>query len=59
MKRNVLYTILLFFMSVSASALRAQDLRGVVRELCRYPEIERIDLVEIDEEVIETSKKFL
>ena len=32
---------------------------GVVRELCRYPEIERIDLVEIDEEVIETSKKFL
>ena len=32
---------------------------GVVRELCRYPEIERIDLVEIDGEVIETSKKFL
>ncbi len=32
---------------------------GVVRELCRYPEIERIDLVEIDEEVIEASKEYL
>lgn len=32
---------------------------GVIRELTRYPEIERIDLVEIDEEVIETSKEYL
>ena len=32
---------------------------GVVRELCRYPEIQRIDLVEIDEEVIEASKRYL
>ena len=32
---------------------------GVVRELCRYPEIERIDLVEIDGQVIEVSKKYL
>ncbi|WP_300722182.1 TonB-dependent receptor [uncultured Alistipes sp.] len=37
MKRNVLYTILLFFMSVSASALRAQDLRGVVRDADNRP----------------------
>ncbi len=32
---------------------------GVIRELTRYPEIERIDLVEIDEEVIEASKEYL
>ena len=32
---------------------------GGVRELCRYPEIERIDLVEIDEEVIAASKQYL
>lgn len=32
---------------------------GVVRELCRYPEIGRIDLVEIDEEVIAASKQYL
>ncbi len=32
---------------------------GVVRELVRYPEVERIDLVEIDEMVVEISKKYL
>lgn len=32
---------------------------GVVRELTRYAEIERIDLVEIDEQVIEVSKQYL
>ena len=32
---------------------------GVVRELTRYPEIERIDLVEIDEAVIRASKEYL
>lgn len=32
---------------------------GVIRELTRYSEIERIDLVEIDEEVIEASKEYL
>ncbi len=32
---------------------------GTLRELCRYPSIERIDMVEIDEEVIEVSKEFL
>lgn len=32
---------------------------GVIRELTRYPEIERIDLVEIDKEVIEASKEYL
>lgn len=32
---------------------------GVIRELTRYPEIERIDLVEIDGEVIEASKEYL
>lgn len=32
---------------------------GVIRELTRYPEIEHIDLVEIDEEVIGVSREFL
>lgn len=32
---------------------------GVVRELTRYPEIEHIDLVEIDELVIEVCRKYL
>ena len=32
---------------------------GVVRELVRYPEVERIDLVEIDQMVVEISKKYL
>ena len=32
---------------------------GVVRELAKYPEIERIDLAEIDGDVIEASKKYL
>ncbi|MFI3114836.1 MAG: polyamine aminopropyltransferase [Clostridia bacterium] len=32
---------------------------GTVRELCKYDKIERIDLVEIDKEVIEYSKEFL
>lgn len=32
---------------------------GALRELIRYPEIEHIDLVEIDEEVIRVSKEFL
>lgn len=32
---------------------------GVVRELTRYPEIEHIDLVEIDELVVEVCKKYL
>lgn len=32
---------------------------GVIRELTRYPEIEHIDMVEIDEEVVEVSKKYL
>ena len=32
---------------------------GAVRELTRYPEIERIDLAEIDEQVIEVSKEYL
>ncbi len=31
---------------------------GIVREFVKHPEIERIDLVEIDERVIEVSKKF-
>ncbi len=30
---------------------------GVIRELTRYPEIEHIDMVEIDEEVVEVSKE--
>lgn len=32
---------------------------GVVRELCRYKNVEHIDLVEIDEMVVEVSKKYL
>lgn len=32
---------------------------GAVRELVRYPEIEHIDLVEIDEEVIQVCREFL
>ena len=32
---------------------------GAVRELCRYPEIEQIDMVEIDERVVEVSRRFL
>ncbi len=32
---------------------------GCVRELCRYPNIERIDLVEIDQRVIELCESFL
>lgn len=32
---------------------------GAVRELCRYPSIEHIDMVEIDEAVVRISKKYL
>jgi spermidine synthase len=32
---------------------------GAIRELTRYPDIERIDLVEIDEMVVEVCKKYL
>ena len=32
---------------------------GVVRELTKYPEIEQIDLVEIDEQVIHVCREFL
>ena len=32
---------------------------GCVRELCRYPHIEHIDLVEIDERVVAVCKEFL
>lgn len=32
---------------------------GVIRELTRYPSVESIDLVEIDELVVEVSKKYL
>lgn len=32
---------------------------GAIRELTRYPEIEHIDLVEIDEQVVQVSKEFL
>ena len=32
---------------------------GAVRELCRYKAIERIDLVEIDERVVEVCREFL
>lgn len=32
---------------------------GVVRELCRYPEVKHIDLVEIDEMVVEVCRRFL
>jgi spermidine synthase len=31
---------------------------GIVREFVKHPDIERIDLVEIDERVIEVSKKY-
>lgn len=31
---------------------------GIVREFVKHPDIERVDLVEIDERVIEVSKKF-
>ncbi|MFT3951994.1 MAG: polyamine aminopropyltransferase [Oscillospiraceae bacterium] len=32
---------------------------GTVRELCRYPSVECVDLVEIDDKVIEICKEFL
>jgi len=32
---------------------------GTVRELCRYPTIEHIDMVEIDEMVVQLSKEYL
>jgi len=32
---------------------------GVVRELVKYPSVERIDLVEIDRQVVEVCKKYL
>lgn len=32
---------------------------GVIRELVRYPEIERIDMVEIDAQVVEVCRKYL
>ena len=32
---------------------------GVIRELCRYPSIQHIDMVEIDEMVVAVSKKYL
>ena len=32
---------------------------GTVRELCRYPSIQKIDMVEIDERVVRLSQKFL
>lgn len=32
---------------------------GVIRELCRYPDIEKIDMVEIDKMVVEVSKIYL
>ena len=32
---------------------------GVVRELCKYPHIERIDMVEIDEQVVTVCKAYL
>ena len=32
---------------------------GVVRELVQYPEIEHIDMVEIDEMVVEVCKKYI
>ena len=32
---------------------------GVIRELCRYETIETIDMIEIDELVVEVSKKYL
>lgn len=32
---------------------------GVIRELCRYPEVEQIDMVEIDPLVVEVSRNYL
>ncbi len=32
---------------------------GVIRELCAYPDIENIDMVEIDERVVEVCKEYL
>ncbi len=32
---------------------------GVIRELCRYPEIQQIDMVEIDSLVVEVCRKYL
>ncbi len=32
---------------------------GTVREVLRYPEVESVDLVEIDEQVVEVSKEYL
>lgn len=32
---------------------------GVARELCRYPDIERIDMVEIDPQVVEVCREYL
>ncbi len=32
---------------------------GAVRELCRYPHVERIDMVEIDEDVVSVCKQYL
>ena len=32
---------------------------GAVRELVKYPQIERIDMVEIDEQVVEVSREYL
>ena len=32
---------------------------GVIRELCRYPDVEHIDMVEIDPLVVEVCKKYL
>lgn len=32
---------------------------GTIRELCRYPSIEHIDMVEIDKKVVEVCKEFL
>lgn len=32
---------------------------GVIRELCKYDTIERMDMVEIDEKVVEVCKKYL
>lgn len=32
---------------------------GVIRELCRYPEMEQVDMVEIDPLVVEVSREYL
>ena len=32
---------------------------GIIRELTKYPEIEHIDMVEIDEQVVEVCRKYL